>query len=159
MAKALVTGSFDPVTFGHLDLISRAAEIFDSVVVGIFVNGAKSYTFTAEERAEMLREACEGCGLRNVIVEICSGLVARYVENNGIDVIVKGVRNSADFEYERNMAETNKMLYSGAETMFLISDPKYTAVSSSLVRTLMNYGEDVSMLVPESVLKRVKGNG
>ena len=156
MAKALVTGSFDPVTVGHMDLIARAAAIFDTVVVGIFVNGAKKYTFTEVERAEMLREACAEYGLTNVTVEICSGLVARYVENNGIDVIVKGVRSITDFEYERNMAETNKALYSGAETMLLFSDPAHTSLSSSLVRTLIQYGEDVSGFVPASVLKRVK---
>ena len=156
MAKALVTGSFDPVTLGHMDLISRAASIFDAVVVGIFVNSSKTYVFSADERAEMLREACAECGLGNVTVEVCSGLVARYVEQNGIDVIVKGARNSTDFEYERNMAETNKLISPKAETMVLFSDPGYSAVSSSTVRTLMNYGEDVSNLVPRSVLKRIK---
>ena len=156
MAKALVTGSFDPVTLGHMDLISRAASIFDAVVVGIFVNSSKTYVFSADERAEMLREACAECGLGNVTVEVCSGLVARYVEENGIDVIVKGARNFTDFEYERNMAETNKLVSPKAETMVLFSDPGYSAVSSSTVRTLMNYGEDVSNLVPRSVLKRIK---
>ena len=155
MAKALITGSFDPVTVGHMDLISRAAAMFDTVVVGIFVNGAKRYTFTEEERAEMLREACSEYGIDNVSVEICSGLVARYVENNGIDVIVKGARNSADFEYERNMAETNKRICPRAETALLFSDPAHSSVSSSLVRTLMQYGEDVSAFVPSSVLKRI----
>ena len=155
MARALITGSFDPVTVGHMDLISRTTAIFDTVVVGIFVNGAKKYTFTAEERADMLREACEEYGLGNVTVEACSGLVARYVEQNGIDVIVKGVRNSADFEYERNMAEANKMIYPGAETMFLFSDPAHTSLSSSFVRTLLQYGEDISAFVPSSVLKRI----
>ena len=157
MAKALVTGSFDPVTVGHMDLISRAASIFETVVVGIFVNIGKKYIFSEEERAEMLREACAEYGLQNVTVEICSGLVAHYVKNNDIDIIVKGVRNNADFDYERNMAEANKMLYSGAETLLLFSDPAHMAVSSSLVRTLVQYGEDVSALVPASVLKRLNG--
>ena len=156
MAKALVTGSFDPVTLGHMELISRAAAIFDSVVVGIFVNSSKNYVFSAEERADMLREACAECGLGNVTVDICSGLVARYVEENCVDVIVKGARNSNDFEYERNMAEANKLISPKAETLVLFSDPKYSAVSSSLVRTMVNYGEDVSNLVPRSVLKRIK---
>lgn len=156
MAKVLITGSFDPVTLGHLDLISRTADIFDAVTVGIFVNSAKNYTFTAEERADMLRESISECGLCNVTVEICSGLVARYVEQNDIDVIVKGARNSVDFEYERNMAEANRTLYSGAETLVLFSDPRYSAGSSSLVRTLMSYGEDISAYVPASVLRRVQ---
>jgi len=155
MAKALVTGSFDPVTVGHMNLISRAATIFDTVIVGIFVNSAKKYTFTAEERADMLRESCADYGLKNVTVEICSGLVARYVEENAVDVIVKGVRNPTDFEYERSMAEANKMIYSGAETVFLPSEPEHSALSSSLVRTLMQYGEDISAFVPASVLHRV----
>ena len=156
MAKALVTGSFDPVTVGHMDLITRAAAIFDSVVVGIFVNSSKSYKFTAEDRAAMIEEACADAGLNNVSVELCSGLVAHYVRDNGIDVIVKGVRGAADMEYERMIDEVNKLVNPKAETMLFISDPKFGSISSSAVRELLRYGEDVSALVPASVVKKIK---
>ena len=156
MAKALVTGSFDPVTLGHMDLITRAACIFETVVVGIFVNSSKVYTFDAEERAAMIEEACADAGLTNVKVEICMGMVAHYVRDNGIDVIVKGLRGSADAEYERMVDEVNKMVNPQAETMLLISNPALGMLSSSTVRELLRYGEDVSKLVPASVLKRVK---
>ena len=156
MAKALVTGSFDPVTLGHMDLITRAARIFESVVVGIFVNSAKVYTFDAEERANMIEEACAEAGLTNVKVELCTGMVAHYVRDNGIDVIVKGIRGAADAEYERMVDEINKLVNPNAETMLLLSNPALGMLSSSSVRELLRYGEDVSKLVPASVLRRVK---
>lgn len=155
MSKALVTGSFDPVTLGHVDLIRRAANIFDRVTVGIFVNSSKSYMFSAEERASMIEEACAEYKLENVTVDICSGMVAHYVRDNGIDVIVKGVRGAADVEYERMIDEANKLVYPEAETMLLISDAKYGSVSSTVVREFIRYGEDISALVPNAVLKRV----
>ena len=155
MSKALVTGSFDPVTLGHLDLIKRAANIFDHVTVGVFVNSSKSYMFSVGERATMVEEACAEIGLRNVTVEVCSGMVAHYVRDNGIDVIVKGVRGAADVEYERMIDEVNKLVYPAAETMLLISNAKYGSVSSTAVRELIKYGEDITALVPAAVVKRV----
>ena len=155
MAKALVTGSFDPVTLGHMDLISRASKIFDRVTVGIFVNSTKSYMFSAEDRAAMIEEACAEAGLSNVAVELCTGMVAHYVRDNGIDAIVKGIRGAADAEYERMIDEANKLVYPGAETMLLISNPRYGAVSSTVVREFIRYGEDISALVPSSVLRRI----
>ena len=155
MAKALIAGSFDPVTLGHMDLIGRAARIFENVVVGIFVNSSKVYTFDAEVRADMIAEACAEAGLTNVTVEICTGMVAHYVRDNGIDVIVKGIRGSADAEYERMVDEVNKLVNPKAETMLLLSNPALGMLSSSTVRELLRYGEDVSQLVPASVLKRI----
>ena len=115
--KALITGSFDPVTNGHLDIIKRTAAVFDSVVVGIFINPEKKYLFDVNERIEMLSEAVKD--LKNVTVDSSEGYVAKYVEQNSIDVIVKGVRNSVDFEYEAKMAKINKQIYSGAETLLI----------------------------------------
>lgn len=149
--KALITGSFDPVTNGHIDLIKRTAAMFDSVTVGIFVNSAKKYYFTEKERLDMLTEAVKE--LDNVEARICSGLVARYVRENGIDAVVKGVRTAADCDYEITMARTNKMIYGGCETLLLPASPELTEISSSTVKALASYGEDVSAYVPECVVK------
>lgn len=150
--KALITGSFDPVTNGHIDLIKRTAAMFDSVTVGIFVNPAKKYYFTENERLEMLTEAIKE--LDNVEARICSGLVARYVRENGINAVVKGVRGSADCDYEITMARTNKMIYDGCETLLLPASAGLENVSSSTVKALRSYGEDISAYVPECVLCR-----
>ena len=147
--KALICGSFDPVTNGHLDIIKRAAAIFDSVTVGIFVNSAKKYFFDLSERVEMLTEATKE--IKNVLIDTSEGYVADYVKENGIDVIVKGVRNSVDFEYEANMARINKQLYSGAETLLLVAPAETEELSSSLVKESFAKGEDVSRYVPECV--------
>ena len=113
-------------------------------------------TDTLQYAAAALSYACADAGLTNVKVEICTGMVAHYVRDNGIDVIVKGIRGSADAEYERMVDEVNKMVNPQAETMLLISNPALGMLSSSTVRELLRYGEDVSKLVPASVLKRVK---
>ena len=116
--KALICGSFDPVTNGHLDIIRRAAALFDSVVVGIFINSEKKYYFDLNDRVILLTEAVKD--LKNVTVDFSEGYVAKYVEENGIDVIVKGVRNATDFEYEAMIDKVNKQIYPGAETLLLI---------------------------------------
>ena len=152
--KALICGSFDPVTNGHLDIIKRTAALFDSVTVGIFVNSAKKYYFSVDERRRMLTEATDE--MKNVTVDTSEGYVATYVKENGIDVIVKGVRNSVDFEYEANMARINKQLYPGAETLFLTASPEVTELSSTLVREAFESGNDISPYVPESVLRAFK---
>lgn len=148
--KVLISGSFDPVTNGHLDLIKRAASLFDTVIVGIFVNSSKKYYFSESERLKMLREALNE--LDNVEIRLCSGLVARYVEKNGIDAVVKGVRNITDCDYEITMAKTNKKIYEGCETLLLPSSPHVEDISSSTVKALHSYGEDISAYVPSCVL-------
>ena len=158
MKKALICGSFDPVTFGHMNIVQRAAKLFDEVTVGIFVNASKRYTFSEIVRAEMISAACAELGLENVRVDVCSGLVASYVRENGIDVIVKGVRNTVDFEYEKNMAEANKLIYDGAETLLMVADERYGAISSSLVREMMSHGEDVSALLPKTVVEIINNS-
>ena len=149
--KALICGSFDPVTNGHLDIIRRAAALFDSVVVGIFINSEKKYFFDIERRFELLREATKE--LKNVTVDCCEGLVARYVEKNGIDVIVKGVRNSTDYEYESEMAKINKQIYEGTETLLMPASKETETVSSSFVKAMFLSGEDITPFVPECVQK------
>ena len=149
--KALVCGSFDPITNGHVDLIKRAASMFEDVTVGIFVNSAKRYVFSEEQRLDLIREAIKD--VKNAHAELCSGLVARYCTDNGIGVIVKGVRNVKDYEYELDMALTNKLLAPGVETLLLPADPSLSGISSSAVRTLSACKEDVTKLVPECVAK------
>lgn len=148
--KALISGSFDPVTNGHIDLIKRTAALFDTVTVGIFINSAKKYYFSESERVAMLTEALKDCD--NVDIRLCSGLVARYVEENEIDAVVKGVRNMTDCDYEITMAKTNKKIYEGCETLLLPSSPEFEDVSSSTVKALYSYGEDISKYVPDCVL-------
>ena len=152
--KALICGSFDPVTNGHLDIIKRAAALFDSVTVGIFINSAKKYYFSVDERRRMLTEATSE--IKNVTVDVNGGYVAAYVKENGIDVIIKGVRNSVDFEYEANMARINKQLYPGAETLFLTASSETETLSSTFVKEAFAKGDDVSAYVPESVARAFK---
>ena len=147
--KALVCGSFDPVTNGHIDLIKRAAAMFESVTVGIFVNSEKTYMFSADERRNMLEIATEE--IKNVEIDISEGYVADYVKAHGIGVIVKGVRNSVDYEYELRMAKYNKEHAPDTETVFLPASDETESLSSSLVKKLFASGEDIGRYVPASV--------
>lgn len=147
--KALVCGSFDPVTNGHIDLIKRAAAMFESVTVGIFVNSEKTYMFSVDERRNMLEIATEE--MKNVKIDISDGYVSDYVKEHGIGVIVKGVRNSVDYEYELRMAKYNKEHAPDTETVFLPASDETESLSSSLVKKLFASGEDISRYVPASV--------
>ena len=152
--KALICGSFDPVTNGHIDIIKRTSALFDSVTVGIFVNSEKKYLFDAEKRLELLNEATKG--IKNVKAEICEGLVARYIERNGIDVIVKGIRNTADYEYELEMAKINKSIYEKAETLLMPASKETDFLSSGFVKTMFFSGEDITAFVPKCVKKALE---
>lgn len=147
--KALVCGSFDPVTNGHIDLIKRAAAMFESVTVGIFVNSEKTYMFPVDVRRNMLEIAAEE--IKNVEIDISEGYVADYVKEHGIGVIVKGVRNSVDYEYELRMAKYNKEHAPDTETVFLPASDETESLSSSLVKKLFASGEDIGHYVPASV--------
>ena len=152
--KALVCGSFDPVTNGHIDLIKRAAGMFESVIVGIFVNKEKQYTFPMETKRAMLEKAVED--IENVTVDVSYGYVADYVKENGIGVIVKGVRNTADYEYELNMAKYNKSHAPDTETVFLPASDETASLSSTFVKQLFENGEDITPYVPVSVIQEFK---
>ena len=149
--KALISGSFDPITNGHLDIIKRAAAIFDEVTVGVFINAQKEYFFDISERVALVSEAVKA--LSNVKVDHSDGYVAKYVEENKIDVIVKGVRNAVDFEYEAKIDKVNKQIYAGAETLLLIASKETEELSSTYVKNKFSLGEDISELVPECVCK------
>ncbi len=152
---ALSAGTFDPVTLGHLDIITRAAAIFDEVVVGIFENPAKVKQFPLDVRFAALTKAVEH--LPNVKTVIGEGFLAAYANEIGACALVKGARNGTDFDYEKLMADYNK-LHFGVETLLLVSDTRYDNVSSTLVREMLEKGEDVSALLPDGVAEILKEN-
>ena len=145
-------GSFDPVTLGHLDIIGRAALLYDEVVVAVGVNASKKRMFSFEERVEMLREAT--APWPNVRVDTFDGLIVDFCKQNEIQVIVKGLRAISDFDYELQMAQMNHGLQ-GVETMFMTTNPLYSFLSSSLVKEVATYGGDVSGSVPDAVHRRL----
>lgn len=149
--KALYAGSFDPVTNGHLDIIKRASKQFDKLVIGVISNPSKSPRFPVEARKEMI-EAVAG-DLGNVEVTDFSGLLADYVNRNGFDVVIRGLRANTDFEYEMQMAQMNARLYGEkVETIFLMTSPGYSFISSSLINEVYTFGGDVEGLVPDKAL-------
>ena len=150
--RAICPGSFDPVTNGHLDIIGRAAHLYDEVVVAVFVNQSKSSLFTVDERREMLLEATAQYG--NVRIDTFHGLVVDYCKANDIPVIVKGLRAVSDFDYELQMAQMNIGL-SGVETLFMPTNPLYSFLSSSLVKDVVKWGGDASAYVPDFVGERL----
>ena len=153
MRRAVCPGSFDPITYGHLDIISRASAHFDQVVVAVLENRTKSSLFTVAERIEMIRETTSN--LSNVTVDSWSGLLVDYCKSNSIQAIVKGLRAVTDFDYELQMAPVN-LQGSGVETMFMATAPAHSFLSSSLVKELAHYGGDVSTMVPASVNEALK---
>jgi len=149
---ALCPGTFDPVTNGHLDIIERAAERFDNLVVAVLENPAKQPLFSVEERVSMLKEAT--ADLANVEIDPFSGLLVDYAKRRSSSVIVKGLRAVTDFEYEIQMAQMNRRL-SGVETFFVPTAPTWSFLSSSLVKEVARHGGDVSGLVPPVVADRL----
>ena len=154
MATALVPGSFDPVTNGHIDVIERVARYFERVIVAVIANPQKSVSlFPMEEREAMLREVSSHLG--NVQIAFFSGLLVDFARDHGADTIVKGLRAVTDFDYEIQMAQMNQSL-SGIDTFFLATSPSYSFLSSSLVREVARFGGDVSTLVPPLVAQRLR---
>jgi pantetheine-phosphate adenylyltransferase len=145
---ALCPGTFDPVTNGHLDIIGRASQTFDAVVVGVLENPSKDPMFSLEERVGMLKESC--ADLPNVTVVSFRGLLVDFARAQGDAVIVKGLRAVSDYEYEIQMAQMNHRL-AGVETLFMPTSPKWSFLSSSLVREVAQLGGDVGALVPDHV--------
>jgi pantetheine-phosphate adenylyltransferase len=152
---ALCPGTFDPVTNGHLDIVRRAAGLFDRVVMAVIENPAKEPLFPATERVEMLREAV--ADLDNVEVDSFTGLLVDYARSKRAGVIVKGLRAVSDFDYELQMAQMNRHL-AEVETFFVPTSARWSYLSSSLVKEVARFGGDVSGLVPELVLRRLKEN-
>jgi pantetheine-phosphate adenylyltransferase len=151
--RVVCPGSFDPVTNGHLDIVGRAAALYDEIIVAVLVNITKRSLFTVDERVEMLRDVTRGYG--NVRIERFHGLLVDFCAANGITAVVKGLRAVSDFEYEMQMAQMNYRM-AKVETLFMTTNPLYSFLSSSLVKEIAKYGGDVSGLVPESVFARMR---
>ncbi|NLM36895.1 MAG: pantetheine-phosphate adenylyltransferase [Firmicutes bacterium] len=152
MTRAVCPGSFDPVTNGHLDIITRAAGIFDDVIVAVGNNPHKKTLFTIEERVALLKQVIAENGLKNVRVDHFNGLLVDYARAQKARVIVKGLRALADFEYEFQMALTNKKLAPELEMMFMMTENKYSFLSSSLVKEIVFFGGNPEGLIPPAVL-------
>ncbi len=153
MKRAVCPGSFDPITYGHLDIIERAAEQFDQVVVAVLENRTKSSLFTVQERISMISEVTQE--IPNVSVDSWHGLLVDYCKSNGVQAIVKGLRAVTDFDYELQMAQVN-LQGSGVETMFMATSPVHSFLSSSLVKELAHHGGNVSTMVPPSINEALK---
>ncbi len=154
MSKAICPGSFDPVTKGHLDIITRAASLFEEVVALVVINPEKNPSFTAQERVEMLKKST--AHLPNVQVDSYQGLLAEYIKMQGASAIVKGLRAMSDFEYEFQMALTNKKLVPEAETVFLTTTSDNLYLNSSLVKQVAAFGGNISDFVPPEVLTEIE---
>jgi len=151
--RVVCPGSFDPMHNGHLDIISRAAGVYDEVVVAVLINITKKTLFSVDERVEMIQEVTKDYG--NVRVDRFHGLTVDFCTETGINAIVRGLRAVSDFEYEMQMAQMNYRL-AKVETLFMTTNPLYSFLSSSLVKEIAKYGGDVSGLVPEQVLGRLR---
>lgn len=154
---AIYPGSFDPVTFGHLDIIERASRIFDRLIVSVFVHSAKKHLFTVEERVAMLKTALKS--KKSVTVDCFDGLLVDYAEQKKTGVIIRGLRAISDLEYEFQIAAVNRTLSPGIETVFFMPRQRYTYLSSSVVRDIAHFRGDVSKLVPPHVARAIAAKG
>lgn len=150
---AVCPGSFDPVTLGHLDIMTRASKLFDRVIVLVSVNPAKNPCFSAEERVEMIKEVTKD--IDNIEVDVLNGLLAEYVKSIKATAIVKGLRALTDFEYEFQQALANKKLYPDAETVFLVTSSENMYLSSSVVKQIASFGGDISDFVPDAIADKI----
>lgn len=149
--KALVSGSFDPVTLGHVDIIKRASKIFDEVFVVVFNNTEKKYLFNLDERKKMLELSCRE--YKNVTVDVCNGLLADYTDKHDISVIVRGIRDSSDASYEIMLSTINRKLGNSPDTIFIPSKPEFSHISSSYVKDMIKYNQSLSDIIPEDAIK------
>lgn len=154
MLKAAFPGSFDPPTFGHLNIVERASGIFQELLILVAVNRQKSYLFSPDERIAMMRELVKPW--KNVSVEVCDSLIVDFLRKRGIRVLVRGVRGVSDFAYEFDLSMMNKGLDASMETVFMTTDPKYFILRSSAIKELASFGGDVSTMVPPPVAEALK---
>ncbi|MCI6164872.1 MAG: pantetheine-phosphate adenylyltransferase [Lachnospira sp.] len=153
MRKAIYPGSFDPVTLGHLDIITRSAKLVDHLIVGVLNNSSKTPLFSVDERVNMLKEVTKD--LDNVEIMSFSGLLVDFAREHNVSTIIRGLRAVTDFEYELAMSQTNRVAAPEIDTVFLTTGLKYAYLSSSIVKEMAMYGGDISHFVPEAVIKEV----
>ena len=153
MRKAVYPGSFDPVTFGHLDIIRRSAALVDELVVGVLTNSAKTPLFSAEERVNILKDVTKD--ISNVRIMAFNGLSVEFAKSCGAQLMVRGLRAITDFDYELQMSQTNRILQSGIDIIFLSTSLEYAYLSSTTVKEIASYHGDISKFVPEEVIDRI----
>ncbi|MCI8280479.1 MAG: pantetheine-phosphate adenylyltransferase [Lachnospiraceae bacterium] len=153
MKKAIYPGSFDPVTFGHLDMIERSAKVVDQLIVAVLRNNAKNPLFSTEERVSMLEEMTKN--IPNVAVQSFDGLLIDYAKSVGATIIIRGLRAVTDFEYELQMAQTNRIVEPGVDTLFLTTSLEYAYLSSTIVKEVASYGGDISHFVPKQLIELI----
>lgn len=154
MKIGIYPGSFDPVTLGHLDIITRSSQVVDKLIVGVLNNSAKQALFSSEERVEMIRETTKD--IPNIEVESFSGLLVDYARMRGADVIVRGLRAVTDFEYELQIAQANHKANPDIDTIFFTTKVEYSYISSSIAKEFACYGSDVSQIVPPFVIEKLR---
>nr|WP_314461067.1 pantetheine-phosphate adenylyltransferase [uncultured Clostridium sp.] len=154
MRKAVYPGSFDPVTFGHLDIIERSARMCDHLIIGVLNNNSKTPLFSVEERVNMLKSLTND--FDNVEVKSFGGLMIDFVRANQADAVIRGLRAVTDFEYELQIAQTNRVIAPEVDTVFLTTNLKYSYLSSSIVKEIASYGGEISAFVPENIAERVR---
>lgn len=154
MSRALFPGSFDPPTIGHINIIERAAALFDELHVVVADNISKQYLFTPEERIELIEKSLPG--VKNIVYAVHPGLTVEYAHSNDISIMIRGVRGAGDFSYEFEMAMTNKLLYPQLEVLFMPTDPRYFLIRASQIKELAAFGADFSSMVTPPVLEALK---
>lgn len=153
MKRAIYPGSFDPLTLGHLDIIERSSRLVDELIVAVLINSAKNSLFSINERVSMIKEAI--CDIPNVSVESFDGLTVDFAREREANMIVRGLRAVTDFEYELQIAQTNHIMNSEVDTIFLTTSLKYSYLSSTIVKEVASYGGDISRFVPAFIAERV----
>lgn len=154
MRRAVFPGSFDPITVGHESVIRRALGVFDEIIVAIGVNDSKNYMFEIEQRKKFIQMVF--ADEMRIRVDTFSGLTVDYCHRAGADFILRGLRTSADFEFERSIGQVNKMIHNGLETVFMLTDRAHTPINSSIIRDVIRHGGDVSDFVPRQILSEIK---
>ncbi len=153
MKRAIYPGSFDPLTFGHLDIIERSSRLVDELIVAVLINSAKNSLFSINERVSMIKEAI--CDIPNVSVESFDGLTVDFAREREANMIVRGLRAVTDFEYELQIAQTNHIMNTEVDTIFLTTSLQYSYLSSTIVKEVASYGGDISKFVPAFIAERV----
>lgn len=146
---AVFPGSFDPITKGHLELVLRAIPLFDEIIIALGINSQKKYLYSMEQRKAWLEQVFDS--YPSVQVDVYQGLTAHYCKEKGAKYMLRGLRNSSDFDYEKTISQLNKIIGDGVETIFLISEPKYSHISSTIVREIIKGGGDASPFLPDGV--------